>query len=181
MSLENPYRHGAYHFTVATLIAMGLNKSHKFEAFVARFKKTWLKADVEGFKAFVSKPARNEATARDLDGRIYQNCRVLQRTKDYGKPLLKAGAVIDLTRDDKGVLHICLSTKSKKPLKPGRGPKASKPEAKPAKSKPKTTRKATGGRKRAQKRTVKDTDAIPATLAAAESPKAVTEEPAKSN
>ena len=104
MSLENPYRHGGYHFTVATLLLMGINKAHKFSAFVAKLQKVWSKADADGWKDFKNREARNEATAKDLDGRIFQNCRVLQRTKDYGKPLLKAGAVIDLTRDDKGGL-----------------------------------------------------------------------------
>jgi hypothetical protein len=104
---------------------------------------------------------------------------VLQRTKDYGKPLLKAGAVIDLTRDEKGGLIVSLNTKSKKPQKPGRAPKPSKPEPKPVKSKAKSTQKPTGGKKRSQKRTVTVTEPIPATSAASEAPKAVTDEPAK--
>ena len=152
MPLENPYRHGAYHFTIQTLIQMGINKAHKFSAFAAKLQKVWQKTDPDGFKGFKNREARNEATAKDLDGRILQNCRVLQRTKDYGKPLLKAGAVLDLTRDKGGVLQICLNTKSKKPQKPGRAPK---PEAKPAKSKAKSSRKPSKGKKGAQKRTVR--------------------------
>src|SRR5579862_3795959 len=113
MTLDNPYRHGAYHFTVAALIQMGLNKAHKFPAFIARLQKVWSKADAEGWKDFKNRKARNEATAKDIDGRIFQNCRVLQRVKgSYGTPLLKAGAVIDLTRDEKGNLLIALNTKS---------------------------------------------------------------------
>jgi hypothetical protein len=115
MKIENPYRKGAYHFTVATLLDMGVNKKHKFQAFAARLAKVWGKADAEGWKAFESREARNENTGKDLSGRILQNCRVLQRTKDYGRPLLRAGAVIDLTRSDTGDLMICLNTKSKKP------------------------------------------------------------------
>src|SRR5580704_11800060 len=102
MPLENPYRHGAYHFTVETLIQMGLNKPHKFSAFASKLKHVWSRADGGGWSAFEKREARNKETAKDLDGRILQNCRVLQRTKDYGKPLLKAGAVIDLSRDDRG-------------------------------------------------------------------------------
>src|SRR5262249_36658684 len=120
MKLENPYRFGAYHFSVATLLVMGINRAHRFVTFTEKFNRTWNKADAESYKAFVNKPAKNEATAKNLDGRILQNCRVLQRTKDFGKPLLKAGAVIDLTRDEGGNLLIALNTKSKKPLKPGR-------------------------------------------------------------
>ena len=86
MPLVNPYRHGAYHFTVAALLLMGVNKAHKFSAFAAKLKQVWTKADAEGWRDFKNRKARNEATAKDLDGRIFQNCRVLQRTKDYGKP-----------------------------------------------------------------------------------------------
>jgi hypothetical protein len=179
MTLENPYRHGAYHFTVATLLQMGINKAHKFAAFAARLAKVWQKADSEGWNDFKNRKARNEATAKDVDGRIYQNCRVLQRTKDYGKPLCKAGSVIDLTRDIGGNLMICLNTKSKRPQKPGRAPKPSKPEPKPAKRTAKSTRKPTGGKKTSQKRSVKVTEPIPPTSAASETPKAVTEESAK--
>lgn len=155
MTFETPYRHGAYHFSVAALLAMGVNKSHKFSAFVSKLRQIWRKADAEGWKAFEKRPARNQATGKDLEGRIVQNCRVIQRTKDYGKPLLAAGAVLDLTRDDKGAMLIRLNTKSKKPQKPGRAPK---PEAKPAKSKAKTTRRPSKGKKAAGNRSVKATE-----------------------
>jgi len=109
-----------------------------------------------------------------LTGRILQNCGVIQRVKDYGKPLLRAGAVLDLTRDSAGVLQIMLNTKSKKPQKPGRAPKPSKPETKPAKAKAKASRKPTSGRKVAQKRSVKATEPIPT---AADAVKTATGEP----
>ncbi len=162
MKLENPYRHGAYHFTVAALIQMGINKAHKFSIFAAKFQKVWSKEDAEGWKGFKNRQARNEATAKDLDGRILQNCRVLQRVKDYGRPLLKAGAVLDLTRDDAGVLQVCLNTKSKKAARnPVERPKQSMPQSKPVrKSQPKSTRKPSGGKKRAGKRSVKATAAV---------------------
>jgi hypothetical protein len=176
------YRHGAYHFTVSTLLLMGLNKAHRFPAFAAKLEKVWSKSDKDGWKDFKNREARNEATPKDLDGRIFQNCRVLQRTKDYGKPLLRAGAVIDLTRDEKGGLMICLNTRSKRPLKPGRAPKASKPKVKPAKPKTKTSRKASGSKKRARKASVKATEPNPTTAAVSETPKtAVTEESNKAN
>jgi hypothetical protein len=136
MKIENPYRKGAYHFTVATLLDMGVNKKHKFQAFAARLAKVWGKADAEGWKAFESREARNENTGKDLSGRILQNCRVLQRTKDYGRPLLRAGAVIDLTRSDTGDLMICLNTKSKKPQTPGRAPKETEKQARKATKEP---------------------------------------------
>ena len=182
MPLENPYRHGAYHFTVATLMLMGINKAHKFSAFAAKLKQVWTKADAEGWKDFKNRKARNKETAKDLDGRIYQNCRVLQRIKDYGKPLLIAGAVLDLTRDTGGVLRVCLNTKSKKPQKPGRAPKPSNPDPKPVKSKPKSSRKPSKGKKQAQKPSVQATEPIQGKAAASEPVKtAATDEPTKAN
>ena len=183
MPLENPYRHGAYHFTVAALIAMGLNKTHKFTAFAARLQKVWTKADAEGWKDFKNRKARNEATAKDLDGRILQNCRVLQRVKNnsYGSPLLKSGAVIDLTRDTAGVLHVSLNTHSKRPQKPGRAPKPPKTAAaKPAKSKPKASKKPSRVKKSTGGRSEDAGKPIPSEAAAEEAVKAAaTDEAAK--
>ena len=77
-------------------------------------------------------------------------------------------------------LMVSLNTKSKRPLKPGRAPKPSKPAAKPAKSKTKSTRKPTGGKKGAQKRSVKAGDLNVTTSAVEETAKAAaTDEPAK--
>jgi hypothetical protein len=171
MTLVNPYRHGAYYFTIAALLSMGVNKAHKFPAFAVRLAKVWQKADAEGWRDFKNRKARNEATAKDVGGRIFQNCRVLQRP-DYGKPLLKAGAVLDLTRDAKGGLMVCLNTKSKRPQKPGRAPKLA---AKPARAskKPSKNNKSTGGR------SVDAGKPIQSEAAASEAVKAVTEVPAK--
>jgi len=181
MPLENPYRHGAYHFTVAALMLMGLNKTHKFAAFAAKLQRVWQKADANGWRDFKNRKARNEATAKDVNGRILQNCRVLQRVKNnsYGTPLLKSGAVIDLTRDTAGVLHVSLNTHSKRPQKPGRAPKPPKVEPKPARAKAKATRKPTGAKKRAQKPSVKATEPIQSEAAALETAKAATDEAAK--
>ena len=181
MPLENPYRHGAYFFTLATLIKMGINKTHKFSAFTAKLQQVWTKADADGWKDFKNRKARNEATAKDLEGRIFQNCRVLQRVGDYGKPLLRAGAVIDSPRDNGGNLMIALNTKSKKPQKPGCAPKPSKPEPKPAKPKAKSTRKPTGGKKTSQNRPGKPTEPIQTASATSETPKAATDESTKAN
>ncbi len=138
-SLANGYRTGGnYHAIIATLETMGTNKWHAYDAFAAKLEKTW-----EGWKAFAKKEARNEATAKDTQGRLLQNVRVLQRTNDYAKPLLEAGAVIDLKWEGQ-TLQIQLNTKSKKPQTPGRAakveavkaaPKAAKKAAKPSKSK----------------------------------------------
>ena len=50
MSIENPYRNRAYFFTIAVLIKMGLNKSHKFDTFVAKLRHVWSATDAEGGK-----------------------------------------------------------------------------------------------------------------------------------
>jgi len=153
-SIENPYRHGGcYHAITGTLVKMGLNKSHRYEAFLAKLKSGW-----EGFKEWASKEKRNSKTGKDADARIFQNVRVLQRTKDFAKPLLAAGAVIDLTYDDRGRLTICLNSKSRKPQKPGRAPKQSQPVAPRAREKRNKARKPAKAKKVAQKRSVNATE-----------------------
>jgi hypothetical protein len=175
MPLENPYRNGAYFFTIAALIKLGLNKSHKFGAFVAKLRQVWSAADAEGWKAFENRKPRNKETAKDLDGRIMQNCRVLQRVKDYGRPLLKAGAVLDMPRDKTGVLHVALNTHSRKPQKPGRAPKPAAKQAKPAKPKAGMKRKPSKDGKRAGRATVKAAGPTPPSSATPEPTTATTE------
>ena len=165
---ENPYRVGScYHAIVAALVAMGANKLHKYDAFAARVRKDW-----KGYKEWASKAMRNRKTGKTAEGRLLQNVRVLQRTVDFGRPLILANAVIDLAYNSNGVLTIGLNTHSRRPQKPGRAPKPSKPQPKPAKSKPKSTRKPSGGKKGAQKRSVKAGEANLTATAAEETAKA---------
>jgi hypothetical protein len=94
--------------------------------------------------------------------------------------LLKAGAVIDLTRDTGGILRVCLNTKSKKPQKPGRAPKPPKSSAtKPAKSKPKTSNKPSKSKKSTGGRSVAAGKPNQNEAAASETVKAATDEPVK--
>jgi hypothetical protein len=86
---------------------------------------------------------------------------------------------LDLTLYTGGVLLVCLNTKSKKPLKPGRAPKPSKPETKPARVKAKATRKPSKGKKRTGRAAVKVTEPNRSDAAASETIKAATEELAK--
>lgn len=123
--LPNPHRTGAYKFTVDALVALGANKRHPLAKVHEAFRKA---AGDDWYKAWAKKEPRNEATAKDADGRFLQNLRVLQRTGDYGRRLFDVGrrvmktkgAVIDLTRDNKGNLFVTLNTNSATPQKPGK-------------------------------------------------------------
>lgn len=163
-ALPNPHRDGAYKFTIEALLALGANQPHPIAKVHEAYKKA---AGEEWYKTWASKKSDHDADARFL-----QNVGVLQRTADYGRRLLEVGqkvmgtkgAVIDLTRDDKGVLLVSLNTDSDTPLKPGRAPKVGavasqpqKPQAKPrAKRKGKAPKKsAKRPRKASQKKTAK--------------------------
>lgn len=123
--LPNPHRSGAYAHTISALVSLGINKSHPIGKVHQAFKRA---AGEEWYRAWASKEPRNKATAKDADGRFLQNLQVLQRTGDYGRRLLEVGrrvmktkgAVIDLSRNDKGNLFVMLNTNSANPQKAGR-------------------------------------------------------------
>src|SRR5688500_3329862 len=116
-AFPNPYRSGAYRFTVDALVALGVNKPRPLAAVHEAFRKA---AGDEWYADWARKENRNDKTGKDADGRFLQNLRVLQRTKDYGLKLLQVGrrilkskgCVIDLTRDSKGGLLVTLNTDS---------------------------------------------------------------------
>ena len=144
----NPNRAGAYGFTIDALVSLGVNKPHPLAKVHAAFKKA---AGADWYGEWESQKKRNKETGKDADARFLQNLRVLQRTSDYalkllqvGREVLKSkGAVIDLTRDAKGGLLVCLNTDSDTPMKPGRSNAASQTNQKPSggKGKPKTAAK----------------------------------------
>lgn len=121
----NPYRAGAYGFTIDALVKLGVNKPHSLAKVHAAFKRA---AGAEWYGEWVGTKKRNKETGLDADGRFLQNIRVLQRTADYalkllqvGRDVLKSkGAVIDLTRDSKGGLLVALNLDSDTPTKPQR-------------------------------------------------------------
>lgn len=123
--LPNPHRTGNYRFIIAALVTLGANKRHSLAKVQEAFRKA---AGEDWYKEWLKKEPRNETTAKDAHGRFVQNVRVLQRTSDYGRRLLDVGrrvmktkgAVIDLTRDNKGNLFVTLNTNSATPQKPGR-------------------------------------------------------------
>jgi hypothetical protein len=117
------------------LVSLGANKLHALAKVHAAFKKV---AGVNWYGEWAGIEKRNEETGLDADGRFLQNLRVLQRTADYGLKLLEVGqkvmgtkgAVIDLRRDSKGAILVCLNTNSDSPLKPGRPGTALEPTGK---------------------------------------------------
>jgi hypothetical protein len=142
----NPYRAGAYGFTIDALVKLGVNKPHPLAKVHAAFKRA---AGADWYSAWAGTEKRNEETGKDADARFLQNLRVLQRTADYAMKLLQVGrevikskgAVINLTRDNKGGLVVTLNTDSDAPAKPGRSAVAAKVAPEPSK----TNGKATGG------------------------------------
>jgi hypothetical protein len=146
----NPHRTGSYKFTLDALRVLGVNKAHPIAKVHAAFKKA---AGDDWYEAWASKKSRNKETGKDADERFLQNLQVLQRTKDYGRRLLEVGrrvlkskgAVIDLSRDDKGKLLVTLNTNSATPQKAGRALEA---KANPKRQKAAAKRKANGKSRR---------------------------------
>jgi hypothetical protein len=117
----NPYRIGFYWTIVEALVALGINKWHS----VAQIMQHMAKELTEQWTAFECRQPRNLATGLDPAGRLIQNLRTLQRTKDYGQKLLQVGAVVDLKRD-RGNIFARLNARSKRPQKAGRPAKSSR-------------------------------------------------------
>ncbi len=130
-AFPNPYRSGAYHYAIAALVSLGVNKPHPVAKVHEAFRKA---AGNDWYGEWARKDSRNEKTGKDAYGRFIQNLKVLQRTKDYGQKLLAVGkrvlktkgAVIDLSRDGKGGILVSLNSNSAKPSKAGRAEKASR-------------------------------------------------------
>ena len=149
--LPSPFRSGGYGFTIRALVSLGANKRHGLAKVHAAFRKA---AGADWYAQWAGSEKRNKETGLDADGRFLQNLRVLQRTADYGLKLLEVGqkvmgtkgAVIDLSRDAKGALFVCLNTNSDTPIKPGR---AEKPTPKAAKGSV-ARQDATGGKSKAK-------------------------------
>lgn len=130
----NPYRTGAYAHTITALVTLGADKPHSLAKVHQAFKRA---AGAEWYAAWAGQEKRNEDTGLDADGKFVQNLRVLQRTADYGKKLLDVGrevlktkgAVIDLTRANKGGLLVALNLDSDAPVKPERPERTKTPAA----------------------------------------------------
>lgn len=110
----NPHNSGCYHYVIEALKSLGLNQAHAWPEFRAEVKRLMSKVketDEKGnvvtlWDRFESKPSKSE-NGRDVDGRLQQNCEVLQRLSGktpYGyrinqiaqEVLDKPGACIDI-------------------------------------------------------------------------------------
>lgn len=87
----NPYRVGSSYFNVVeSLRNLGMNTMHPQDKVIAAVRK----AMGDEWKAFAAKGKRNDETGKDAEARVWQNCSVVARVKDYGKPLVDAGFVV---------------------------------------------------------------------------------------
>jgi hypothetical protein len=132
-SIPNPFNKGAYHYTVAALIALGVDSKHKLATVQDKVKE--LMSDPEtkqdgktAWQRFRDKDARgSEETSLDWQGRFEQNIRVLQRfggVTPYGLKLNEVGQkvcrfkglVIDLLKSANGAeVYVSLNTKANRP------------------------------------------------------------------
>jgi hypothetical protein len=146
-----PYRTGAYRHILIGIAALGVNKPHPLAKVHEAFKRA---AGAEWYGEWARKENRNDKTGKDADGRFLQNLKVLQRTKDYGRKLLQVGrrilktkgCVIDLSRDGKGGILVCLNTRSDKPQKAGKASQKPSGESKTTKKARKASKVAKGVR-----------------------------------
>ena len=162
---------GKYHAGGQALIDLGINKWHPFDAVKAQMQvilsaKMTADGASDAWTAF-AKPAvgkKADVASKDVNGKIVQNFKVLQRltgNHPYGWKLRQLLACIDIKSDSDGMPMFRLNTKHAKvedvqPLdetKRKGGVKAKPKNAapkntpKPKNSKPKATAKGKGGKK----------------------------------
>ena len=143
--------HGKYRCQIQALADLGPNEFHPFNAVKAQVKlimKAFQTAKgVNAWDAF-AKPAVATEQSKDINGKIVQNYKVLQRLTGqhpYGFKLAQLFSCIDIKNDDKGMPMFRLNTTFKSqdsvtPLdetKRVRKPKAEAAPAKPKAEKPK--------------------------------------------
>jgi hypothetical protein len=163
--MPNPHNRGSYFYIIEALAALGLDRKHKWSALVGKVRELMsdpeTRREIDGKKVtdwqrFIHKdPAtKNEENARDAEGRILQNCEVLQRVNldsntPYGLKLLQVGqkvlktkgCVIDLFKSNDGEISVMLNTNSATPVnelkrrRTGDASKATKTASKPSKGK----------------------------------------------
>lgn len=129
-----PFNVGGYHFTVAALIALGLDQKHKLATVMEKFRELAndpSTKDDEGatyWKRFKNRdPKGMPDTSLDWQDRFEQNIRVLQRfggVTPYGLKLCEVGTkvcrfkglVIDLLKDGNGEVYVRLNTQANRPV-----------------------------------------------------------------
>jgi|ETNvirnome_2_300_1030623.scaffolds.fasta_scaffold01145_4 hypothetical protein len=150
----NPYRYsGVYFGCIQSLFLLGSNEWHSYNDVIAKLKEVMMKMrpDSKGIKPwekFEGRAARknedgsDSARAKDVEGRMKHNMRVLQRVyiekeaNPYGYKLRQALACIDIKIEDKIFWYFRLNTtfKNEAEVKPifdqGKGKGISKLAAK---------------------------------------------------
>lgn len=113
----NPYsRHGIYWGFVEALIELGENSwwdfpkvKHRIEKCMSEVKRN----EKSAWEEFVSKKSKNYLCAKDLNGRIMETARMLQRVKGrnpYGEKLRQLKACVDITFNSMGLPFYRLNT-----------------------------------------------------------------------
>lgn len=134
----NPQNRGCYYYIIEALKTMGLNTSHRWDHFANKVEALMSAPETKdedgktAWQRFAKKPQRSDK-GRDVDGRLRQNCEVLQRVNlvkqdgqanknPYGlkinqvaQEVLKLkGACIDILRESpKHATYIALNTEPK--------------------------------------------------------------------
>ncbi len=99
--LPNPYALGCYHFIIEALKSLGPNRQHRYLVLRTRFEELmgagrWRRfAYREGGR---HRPKEVDDMEADVQKRLHCNCRVLQRTKNYGLKLFQVGQCIMRSR-----------------------------------------------------------------------------------
>jgi hypothetical protein len=96
-TVPNPYNRGCYHFIIESLKALGVNNKHNMDALRRKAQELM---GPDRWRAFANRERQGlrmwqvEDVEADIRARLHCNCRVLQRTKDYGLKLLQVGQQI---------------------------------------------------------------------------------------
>jgi hypothetical protein len=114
---QNPYRtSGVYGALFQACINLGVNKRHPIKAVMHEAKSILSKFETEGgsnaWKDFADRKPVNPKTAKDVDGRFYQNACVLQRLSGahpYGEKMRQLLACLDIL-GEKGSPELMLHT-----------------------------------------------------------------------
>jgi hypothetical protein len=114
----NPYRRtGIYYSFIQALINLGVNKKHTFVAVKMEMKKIMSqvkdKNKMDDWTKFEGKTPNSSFCGKDVNGRIIQNAKVLQRISGvhvYGERLRELDACVDIYKDTNGLPLFMLRT-----------------------------------------------------------------------
>jgi len=115
----NPYRRGGFYYAfITSLTELGPDKRHSFIDVKKQLKKVmsgWgdKKTNKDGWIAFRDKKPKNSLCACDVNGRIEQNAKILQRLTGfhpYGEKLRQLGMCVDIYKGSNGLPDFQLRT-----------------------------------------------------------------------